>query len=91
MSFLRRTSQYRLGRIAEDDARNAFVQTAEQSEKAFGRDALDLVVEACGRLSFRDSVGGVSLLTSSKGKDAAEKDAVAIGMKHATSDIKTGF
>ena len=65
VSFLRRSQQHRLGRIADADVKGALRKTVEESGKRFDGEALDSCVDAIGGFAYMLQLVGYRTWTES--------------------------
>lgn len=88
LTFLRRASQYHLGRIDAEDARMVFQETAEQYEKSFSAPALELASEAADGFPFMMQLVGYRSWQAAGDSAIIGEDAVTQAIPRASADMK---
>lgn len=88
-SFLRRASQYQLGRIDDADVQLAFEQTAKQSGKHFEDSALTAVVKASEGFPFMMQLVGYRSWQAAGSSEVITLEAAHQGIKRAGADMET--
>ena len=88
VSFLRRASQYQIGRIEAHEIELAFAQTIEQSGRVIEADALKAAVQAIDGFPFMLQLVGYRTWQASK-NDLIGPNEVAVGSSRAADDMKS--
>lgn len=89
VSFLRRSSQYRLGRIEDYEVERAVKKTVESSGKTIGDKALRGIVKAAGGFPYMIQLVGFRSWQESEGRDAVTEGDVVSGSAMASKDFET--
>ena len=87
VSFLRRSSQYRIGRIADEEIAEAFRATVEEGGSAVGDEALSAAVQSIDGFPFMMQLVGFRSWEAQRNGEI-DSDAVGRGSSMAWGDLK---
>lgn len=89
LTFLRRASQYHLGRIEPQDTKMALQQTAEESGKSFTPSALQKATQATDGFPFMMQLVGYRSWQASRESEVIDDHDVEVGIERAAEDMKS--
>lgn len=89
VSFLRRASQQRLGRIEDYEVEEAFRRTVEEFGKKVDDDAMALAVEAIGGFPYMMQLVGFRAWQRAEGKGSIDAEAMESGIAMAGKDMES--